>query len=279
MEIAMHFEIMSAIDLTASAALAVTILSFAFATNAWRRILIAMVLASWFVIVVALGATLTLSPGGGVGTPGLGAAAGLPVVALCLAFFTAPSIRAALLAIPLPVLVAAHAPRILGVTFILLYAANRLPAPFAPSAGWGDIFVGLTALPVAWLVARYGARARSVAFAWNAIGVVDLIAALGFGATSSPGPIQIFNVSPDSSLMTTLPWILIPCLLLPIYMSLHIAIFYRLSRVSASPLASNFRPAPLSRDPAGKSMAHQTSGGASDSIFRALYRVMTQMSA
>jgi hypothetical protein len=32
--------------------------------------------------------------------------------------------------------------RTLGVTFLLLYSAGHLPAPFAPAAGWGDIAIG-----------------------------------------------------------------------------------------------------------------------------------------
>ncbi|WP_210254890.1 hypothetical protein [Methylocapsa sp. S129] len=272
----MPSEILSTIELTASAALVVAALSFSLATTAWRRILLAALLAVWFVIVVALGATLALDY---VGTPGLGVATALPVAAICFAFFMAPPIRAALFAIPLPVLVAVNAARILGVSFILLYAAHRLPAPFALSAGWGDIFVGLTALPMAWLVARYGARVRGLTLAWNVIGLVDLIAAIGFGATSSPGPIQIFKVSPDTSLMTTLPWILIPCFLVPCYLSLHVAIFYRLSRTSPSALASGDRPASASPAPGWTSTAKPASGVQSFSPFNALYRALEHMSA
>jgi hypothetical protein len=56
--------------------------------------------------------------------------------------------------VPLWLLVGVHTVRLLGVSFIILFAAGRLPAPFAPVAGWGDIFVGATAIPVAWLVYR-----------------------------------------------------------------------------------------------------------------------------
>ena len=56
----------------------------------------------------------------------------------------------------------------LGVFFIALWALGRLPAPFAPSAGWGDVLVGLTALPIAHRVALTHlailARLRATAF-------------------------------------------------------------------------------------------------------------------
>jgi hypothetical protein len=40
---------------------------------------------------------------------------------------------------PLAVLVAIHAGRVLGVFFLLLLAAGRLPPTFAMVAGWGDL--------------------------------------------------------------------------------------------------------------------------------------------
>ena len=88
---------------------------------------------------------------------------------------------------PLWLLVGVHTVRLLGITFVILYAANRLPAPFAPVAGWGDIFVGATALPVAWLAYRQPANSRPIIWIWNLIGLVDLIAAVGLGVISSPG--------------------------------------------------------------------------------------------
>ena len=275
----MLFEILSTIGETAGAALVVATLSFALATTATRRIALAALLTAWFGSVVLLGATLALDNRVGVGAPGLGAATAIPVALICFAFFTAPTVRAALFAIPLPVLVAANTARVLGVLFLLLYAANRLPAPFAPLAGWGDVFVGLTAPLVAWLAWRYGARTRGLVLAWNLIGLVDLIDAIGLGTTSSPGPLQIFTVSPDTSLMTTLPWILIPCFLVPSFFTLHVAIFYRLSRNSASALASRDRPALNSRASVRASIVDSTHGARSSGFLRALYRTLEHLSA
>jgi hypothetical protein len=275
----MLFEILSTVAVTVSAALVVATLSFALATTATRRIWLAALLTAWFVLVVLLGATLALDYRVGVGAPGLGAATALPVALICFAFFAVPTVRAALFAIPLPVLVAANAARVLGVLFILQYAANRLPAPFAPAAGWGDVFVGLTAMPVAWLAWRYGARTRGLVLAWNLVGIVDLVDAAGLGATSSPGPLQIFTVSPDSSLMTTLPWILIPCFLVPASFALHVAIFYRLSVASASTPASRDRQAPISAASVRTSIANSILGAGLVGFLKALYRTLEHLSA
>ena len=259
----MSFDLLSTIELTASAALVVAVLAFTLGATRRGRIETVALLAAWFAFVVFLGATQALNAG----PPALAAAVILPIAALCLAFFSVPSIKAAAMAMPLPALEAVHAARVLGISFVLLYAAGRLPAPFAPLAGWGDIFVGVAALPVAWAMSRYGARVRRLTLAWNALGLLDLVTAISLGATSAPGPIQIFAGPPDSAIMTTLPWLLIPGFLVPSYMFFHIVIFYRLTRRGASTIA----------DPASGSDAR--SGSLAAGAFSKLYRVFAHMSA
>ena len=129
--------------------------------------------------------------------------------------------------------------RFLGISFVLLYAANRLPAPFAPVAGWGDIFVGATAPAVAWLVYRQAATARPILWIWNIIGLADLIAAITLGAVSSPGPIRLIFAEPDSGIMTTLPWLLIPGFLVPLLILAHIGIFVRLTKTEEAVVNEN----------------------------------------
>lgn len=227
-------ETLSTIAETIGASIVVAFLSPALARTSLGRLTIAGVLAAWFVLVLAIGATGALDPERGIGVPGLGLTVALPVAALAGAFFTLSPIRDAMLAVPLPALVAVNAIRILGVTFVVLDAAGDLPAPFAPSAGWGDIFVGATALPVAWSMLRFGARARPLALLWNTIGIADLINAVALGALSAPGPLQLFAGPPSSALMTTLPWLIIPGFLVPSLMFIHIVIFYRLAKTEAA---------------------------------------------
>jgi hypothetical protein len=210
------FDILSTAELTVSATIAVVFLSWAMARTEGGRIAVLSALGAWFVLALALGATGALSPAGG-GAPALGLAVVLPVAALVSAYFALPSVRNAMTATPLPALIAVHAIRLLGVMFLVLYAKGRLPAPFAPSAGWGDVFIGATALPLAWAV-----------FLWSAVGVADLVAAVTLGALSAPGPLQVFVGPPDSSPMTSLPWLIIPGFLVPILFFIHIVIFTRL---------------------------------------------------
>jgi hypothetical protein len=228
------FETLSSIALTVAASIVVAFLSHALARTSLGRLTVAGVLGAWFVLVLAIGATGALDPVRGIGVPGLGLTVAAPVAALAAAFFAFRPIRNAMLGIPLPALVAVNAIRILGVIFLILHAARELPAPFAPSAGWGDIFAGATALPVAWSIARFGAPARALALIWNTIGIADLVNAVALGALSAPGPLQVFAGPPSSALMITLPWLLIPGFLVPALMFIHVVIFYRLAKTEAA---------------------------------------------
>jgi hypothetical protein len=143
---------------------------------------------------------------------------------------------------PLAVLVGLHVVRILGVSFLILQASKRLPAPFAPEAGWGDIIAGIASVPVAWLVYRQTSGWRIALTAWNLFGIADLIAAITLGVLSSHGPLQRIFVEPGADLMSTLPWLLIPGYLVPLMVATHLAIFYRLR-------LSPFMPVPQSPHP------------------------------
>jgi hypothetical protein len=160
----------------------------------------------------------------------LGIAVALPIAVLCFVVAHVKSLREGFRRVPLWLLVGVHTVRVLGISFIILYAAGRLPAPFAPVAGWGDIFVGATALPAAWLAYRRPAMARPTLWIWNVIGLADLIAAIGLGVISSPGPQRLIFAEPSSAIMTTLPWLLIPGFLVPLLFAVHIGIFIRLAK-------------------------------------------------
>ena len=145
------------------------------------------------------------------------------------AWTLAPGFRRAMLAVPLPALVALHSGRLFGAFFVLLYAAGRLPAPFAPVAGWGDVAVGAAAIPIAVLAGRNALRPRWIAL-WNAVGALDLIAAVSLALLSVPGtPFRLFKDGPGAATMGTLPWILIPSTLVPIYLVLHWTIARKLA--------------------------------------------------
>lgn len=225
----MTFDLLSTVLLTADAAIVIATLAINVGATTPSRIRLASALTLWFAAIVAIAATQLFSASRGpLGVVGLGVAVVAPVIVLALIAAATTTLRERLVRIPLSTLVAVHAVRIAGVLFVMLYAFGRLPAPFAPSAGWGDIFIGVTALPLAWLVARRASGWRSLLGIWNLLGITDLVFAIGFGVTSSPGPLHLIEANVDSSIMATLPWLLIPAYLVPLLFTVHLVIGWRL---------------------------------------------------
>jgi hypothetical protein len=119
----------------------------------------------------------------------------------------------------------------LGAFFLVLHEHGRLPRTFALSAGWGDIAVALLAIPVAWLAHRGAPSWRSITLAWNAVAFVDLVAAVTLGIGSTPGsPVRFIYEEAVPGTIGTLPWVLIPAFLVPLYFLTHLAVFARLLR-------------------------------------------------
>jgi hypothetical protein len=226
----MNVDLIGAVELTASAAIVIAALSIGVGSSVAMRVHIAVGLAAWFVLVVILAATHALYYEHGLGTPGLGMAVVLPIVILCLLAARRNSLGETFRRVPVWLLVGVHTVRVLGISLVILYSTGRLPAPFAPVAGWGDIFVGATAPLAAWSAYRQAINTRPIVWLWNSIGTVDLIAAVGLGVTSSPGPLRLISAEPSSAIMTTLPWLLIPGFLVPILFVVHIGIFARLAQ-------------------------------------------------
>jgi hypothetical protein len=237
------FDLLSTAELTASCAIVVFFLSSMLSNTARQRGLVAAALAGWFCLVLAAGATGVLGRPIGPGVPGVGVAVVIPITVLALLVLGSSRGRELLQRAPMSALVGVHSVRVLGISFVLLYAAKRLPAPFAPVAGWGDVAVGLLAIPLALLLARgRGEIPKGLILLWNVLGLTDLVAAVALGATSSPGPLQVFHGPPSSAIMSTLPWVLIPCFLVPGLAFLHLCTFYRLRMMSLGERTKNLSP-------------------------------------
>lgn len=206
---------------------------------------IALGLSAWFLLAATLGLA------GAFASPALpvGVAVGIAVL-LPVLVGAVPVALTRGHGIPLPTLVAVHAGRVLGVAFLLLYAAGRLPYSFAHSAGWGDIAVGVLALPVAWTIRRKIAGWKWITGAWNALGTVDLLAAVALGVGSAPGSLVRFNYeAPGSGAIVQFPWVLIPAFFVPLFLLTHIAVFASLRATKWMP-ESESRPVSAAPVPA-----------------------------
>jgi hypothetical protein len=144
-------------------------------------------------------------------------------------WFLVPQFRSALLSLPLPALVGLNAGRLGGVFFLLLYADGRLSAPFAPSAGIGDMITGALAIPLAAMLALGVAVRRPWLGLWNMFGAMDLVMAVSLGALSTPGtPFRVFTEGPGTQAMFSVPWVFVPAMLVPIFLFVHFAIAAKL---------------------------------------------------
>jgi hypothetical protein len=160
--------------------------------------------------------------------PVIGLFVALPLLAAAIATVW-PKARKAMLSLPLPLLVGLNIGRVFAVLFLLLGAVGRLSGPFPYSAGWGDIITGAVALPLIWL-ARQPARHATVLHAWNAFGMLDLVAAIVVGVASAKDSVLQIFPPPGSDAMQFLPWSFVPTVLVPIWMVMHAIILVRLRR-------------------------------------------------
>jgi hypothetical protein len=202
-------------------------------------------LAAFAVAAAWLGIIVTVAALGGLAAGVLG-----PIPANLLPFagllallfggwFLLPQFRSALLSVPLPALVGLNAGRLGGLFFLLLYADGRLSAPFAPAAGVGDMIAGAMAIPLAVMLMLGLEIRRTWLGIWNAFGALDLVVAVSLGLLSAPAtPFRVFTEGPGTQAMTTVPWVLIPAMLVPIFLLVHFAIATRLrTAVQAGRLA------------------------------------------
>jgi hypothetical protein len=99
------------------------------------------------------------------------------------------------------------------------------------TAGWGDIAIAAAALPVAWAIHRQVSGWAAWTFAWNLLGFADLLTAVTLGVGSAPNsPVRFIFESPNSGAIASLPGVLIPGVLVPLYLLSHLAIFAQLRR-------------------------------------------------
>lgn len=178
--------------------------------------LIAGLIAAWFVFALLASALhLFVNTSQQIGLS-VALAAGIPILAFLAWLAASEQFRSFALSLNPRALTSVQTWRILGVVFVVLEAQQLLPARFALSAGYGDIFIGATA----WFAANRLAKPKNrVPFIlWQTLGIVDLVSAVTLGVTA-----QFFQGSgPTMYLMTVLPLSLIPTFLVPLFMMLHV---------------------------------------------------------
>lgn len=191
--------------------------------NEIRRatVLVGLHLFGWLGTVALLGWLGLFAPASNQVIPYIGLAIVIPIVWGALLIKRSRLVETIIRATPQGWLVGVQCYRGAGAIFLILYGMQLLPGVFALPAGVGDVLVGLLALPVA-AVYWSGARYRNLAVvAWNALGILDLMVAVGLGFLSAPTPFQLLARTAPNALIGAAPLALIPTFAVPLSIILH----------------------------------------------------------
>jgi len=99
--------------------------------------------------------------------------------------------------------------RLAGIQLFIKGQAGIFPSYFAYPFGIGDLFIGLFALPIAYMLSTGGTRKYALVIAWNSVGLTDLLFA---STVASYGGL-------DPTIMTDLQTALI---VVPVSILLHV---------------------------------------------------------
>ena len=194
---------------------------------------VSMALAVWFALVAVFGASGTFVTAPGAPPVPIAIGATVPVILFLVGLRMSRPFRDFILSIDPYLIAAIQAWRFAGFGFLALYTYGVLPGMFAWPAGIGDIAIAVTAPWILLALLRRPGFAASRTFVlWNALGVLDLVVAIGTGALASTlagGAAGEVTTRP----MTLLPLVLIPAFIVPLYVMLHAIALYQARRLAS----------------------------------------------
>src|SRR5262249_46139223 len=158
----------------------------------------AAILIGWFLLAIALAlkGVYQVAPDG---IPTIQYGLFVPILIGAWLIWRSPVVGRIIQAVPQAWIVAVQLYRALGVIFLILYAADKLPGLFAWPAGIGDIVVGLSAPLVALAYERDLRRNAGLVKVWNGFGILDLTVAVATGFITTPS--ALFNYEPPNELI------------------------------------------------------------------------------
>jgi hypothetical protein len=220
-------DLIGTIFLTAAVAVNLNATITAMPLSSIQKLTTVTITGLWIGFAIALATTGIYAPTS-TPTPVVGIMVAVPLIAVGAMIAFSASVRKTLSTLPLPLLIGLNTLRIFTGGFMVLDAwQGRLSGPFPQFAGWGDIIVGLTAIPLI-AAARDLPGNRGAVLAWNILGTLDLLTAVALGVLSAPGsPLQMFGGTIGSTAMWSLPWSVVPTVLVPFYLMTHGIIFAR----------------------------------------------------
>ena len=194
----------------------------------WLAIAIPFTL--WLALVWGLAVDGAFRPSPGSRIPALPIAIFGPVLLAVPLLLRSRRVAATLDAMPAWWLVGLQAYRVFGGIFLVAWLRGEISGMFALPAGLGDVLVGLLALPVAALLHAGYPGARTVAIAWNVLGLCDFAIAIAIGILSAPGPLQVIVPDAPNGQLGTFPTVMIPAFAVPSSIILHVLSLWQLTR-------------------------------------------------
>ena len=146
----------------------------------------------------------------------------VPILIGSMFIIRSSSVARVIEAVPQKWLIGIQVYRALGMIFLILYGAGKMPGLFAWPAGIGDVLVGGLALIVAIAYARGPEKNGDLVWVWN-LGLIDLSVAVASGMVTAPSPIQQFAFELPNELISVFPLVLIPIYVVPLSVLLHLA--------------------------------------------------------
>lgn len=128
--------------------------------------------------------------------------------------------------IKLESLIRIHIFRLIGVFFLIAYYYQALPRSFAFIAGFGDLFVAITAIFVAKIAQRKDKNYKTVVLIWNIVGFWDIVSVLVTALIIAKS--SITTGSQTLNAIASSPFVLIPAFAPATIIFLHISIFKKL---------------------------------------------------
>jgi len=157
----------------------------------------------------------------------------VPVAIFFIAYAASERFRTFILAQDIKTLTMLQLWRVVGFSFLLLYAHEILPGLFAWPAGVGDVLVGLTAPLVVARLAADSTFAHSPRFiAFHVLGLLDFVGAIGAAALTAGAFPALIPGGLTSASMELWPLNLFPSFIVPIFIILHASTFLKLRALS-----------------------------------------------
>ena len=153
----------------------------------------------------------------------------VPMLIFAAAYLRLPAFRHFVLNQDLRWLTALQLWRVLGFTFLTLYAFDVLPALFAWPAGFGDVAIGIGAAVMVARLAKNVDFARTHAFVtFHVLGLLDFVVAL-VTSTLASGAFPALVAAPTAEPMALWPLNIFPSFIVPLFIMLHTAVFLQLA--------------------------------------------------